>query len=136
MQDYLARFLIESFNFPNNIIVKPLDIDENGRYWMLSNGQVLSVCREQPHYKVFQEDRGYKYIKANGKKLYLHRLYAMTFNVIPEKEMLFNNCEVHHLDFNKYNNELSNLCILTPEKHRAIHSIQRKLKKWEKENNI
>lgn len=34
--------------------------------------------------------------------------------------------EVHHLDFNRYNNSLDNLIWLTPEKHRIIHKFYNK----------
>lgn len=137
MPDYLSRAIFEGLQLPKNVILKAIEADEDGRYWILSDGRVLSVCREKPYYKNFTDDgNGYLYIKINNKKCYQHRLLALNFNLDKQKEKNKEQYEVHHLDFDKSNNELSNLCLVPPSKHRAIHSIHRRIEKWEKENNI
>lgn len=130
MPDYVERVIRESFNLPDNVIMK--SIDEEGRYWITSDGRVLSVVREQPRYKHFTDNgEGYLYTEIDGKKQYLHRLLALTFNADKEKEPIKYSLEVHHLDRNRANNDLSNLCLLTKERHRQIHDIWRKLDSWE-----
>jgi hypothetical protein len=44
MPDYVERVIVESFNLPPNVILKSLD--EEGRYWITSDGRVLSVVRD------------------------------------------------------------------------------------------
>ena len=109
-------------------------IDELGRYWITSDGRLLSVCGSVPVYRCFT-DKGkrYLYVDINNKSYSLHRLLAITFNGDKNKEKILDNCIVHHLDFDLSNNSLNNLCILTPEKHRAIHQIHRRIEKWEEE---
>lgn len=131
MPDYLNRIIIESLeNQDYNIILK--SIDDDGRYWISSDGKLISVCRDIARYKHFSydNDNGYLYTKINNKKIYLHRLLAFSFccdsNIIKNKKYY----EVHHLDRNKKNNNLNNLCIISKEKHNAIHNIWRKLDKW------
>ena len=128
MPDFLNRMIIEAFKLPPNTLLKSIDTDEQGRYWLLSDGRLLSVCREQPRYKVFTDNgNGYYYVDINGDRQYLHRLLAITFNTSQKKAKIINNCIVHHLDRDKNNNKLDNLCIMTSEKHRAIHRIWNKI---------
>lgn len=130
MPDYIERVILESFKLPSDIILK--SIDEAGRYWITSDGRVLSVVRNQPRYKHFTDNgEGYLYTEIDGKKQYLHRLLALSFNTDPRKEPIKNTMEVHHLDRDRANNELSNLCLLSKEDHRKIHDIWRKLDSWE-----
>ena len=130
MPDYLWRVIQESYNQPAPLIYKSIDIDEEGRYWITSDGRLLSVCREQARFKHFTDNgEGYYYTEIGGKKYYLHRLLAFSFNQDQEKEKIKDRCEVHHLDFDRSNNSLDNLCILTPEKHRLIHTL---FNRWEK----
>lgn len=130
MPDYLNRMIIEALKLPKNVILRSIDIDEQGRYWITSDGKLLSVCREKPLYKRFYDNgEGYYYTEINGKKYYLHRLLALSFNQNQEKKKI-KNCVVHHLDRNKDNNNLSNLCIVSKDKHQAIHSIWNKLDSW------
>lgn len=129
MVDYLGRMVRELHNIPNNVVLKSIDIDQLGRYWITSDGRILSVCREEPRYKNFTDNgQGYLYTELNGKKYYLHRLLAFLFNT--NKENIKDNYEVHHIDRNRKNNSLDNLCIVSPEKHKAIHSIWNKLDNW------
>ena len=132
MPDYLNRMIIEALTLPPNVSLRSLDFDEQGRYWITSDERLLSVCREQPIYKHFTDNgEGYYYTEIGGKKYYLHRLLALSFNQDQEKKKILDRCEVHHLDFDRSNNSLGNLCILTPEKHRLIHTLWNRWQKAE-----
>jgi hypothetical protein len=53
-------------------------------------------------------------------RLMLHNyIYESKYGVIP------NGFEIHHIDFNKLNNEISNLQLVTPSEHTKIHSLAR-----------
>ena len=132
MPDYLNRMICEALSLPPSIALS--SIDDQGKYWITSDGRVLSVCGDQPQYlKNNDNGKGYKKVKLNDEPYYLHRLLAICFNKSQEKKKLIPNCEVHHLDRNKDNLRLDNLCIVSPEKHRAIHSIWGKIDKWEQQ---
>lgn len=132
MPDYLNRMIIEALKIPSDVVLKSIDIDEHGRYWITSDGKILSVCREQPRYKgIYNNGEGYYYTDIGDSKYYIHRLLAITFNQDKSKEKILDNCEIHHLDRNKDNNALNNLCIVTKEKHRAIHKLWRMIDEWE-----
>ncbi len=129
MPDYLNRMINEALSLPPSVALS--QIDDQGRYWITSDGRVLSVCGNEPQYLNSQYSDGYEKIKLNGKWHYIHRLLAISFNQSEEKRKITKNCIVHHLDRDTINNSLDNLCILTPEKHRAIHNIWRFIDKWE-----
>lgn len=132
MPDYLQRVLEESYKQSVPMIYKNISFDDEGRYWITSDGRLLSVCREKSRYKHFTDNgEGYYYTEIDNKKYYLHRLLALSFNVVSEKEQIIEHCEVHHLDFNRFNNSLDNLCILTPEKHKLIHTLWNRWQKSE-----
>lgn len=128
MPDYLSRMIFENFNLPPDIALAC--VDKQGRYWITSDGRLLSVCRDSPRYlKFFDNGNGYLYVDFDNERHYLHRLLAVAFNQDKEKQKLIDskNFDVHHLDFDKSNNSLENLCILTPKEHRAIHAQKNKL---------
>lgn len=129
MKDYLNRMINEALHLPPSVALS--QIDDEGKYWITSNGKVLSVCGNEPQYLNTYDNDGYEKIKLNGDQHYIHRLLALRFNQSEEKRKIIKNCIVHHLDRNNSNNSLDNLCILTPEKHRAIHRIWRFIDKWE-----
>ena len=113
MPDYLNRMIAAYLEMPSSVGLRSIDIDEEGRYWITSDGRLLSVVREQPLYKhFFDNGDGYYYTEIAGKKYYLHRLLALSFNQDPNKEKIKDNCEIHHLDRNRDNNDLSNLVSL------------------------
>ena len=132
MPDYLWRVIQESYNQPTPLTYRSVDIDQQGKYWITSDGRLLSVCRSRPHWKRFTDNgEGYYYTVIGENKYYLHRLLALSFNQDEEKEKIKDRCEVHHLDFDRSNNSLDNLCILTPEKHRIIHTLWNRWQKAE-----
>lgn len=100
--------------------------DELGCYWLSCDGDLISFCRNEPHRMKFLDNgSGYFYTEIKGKKYYLHRLLAKVFNENKAKDRI-HPYEVHHIDFNKTNNSLDNLCIISGQKHRTIHSLYRK----------
>lgn len=46
MPDYLERAVILSLSLPKDKILKSLDIDNEGRYWISNKGEIISVVRE------------------------------------------------------------------------------------------
>lgn len=59
------------------------------------------------------------------------RGYVMEHIYIFEKETgieVPKNCSIHHLDGNKQNNDISNLCLMSFKGHTAYHNKERKLK--------
>ena len=59
----------------------------------------------------------YKRIKINGKNLMVHRyVYECANGPIPT------NMIVHHVDGDKFNNELSNLVLMTDQQHSEHHN--------------
>lgn len=58
--------------------------------------------------------------------------YVMEHIYIFEKETgieVPKNCAIHHLDGNKQNNDISNLCLMSFKGHASYHNKERKLKK-------
>ena len=135
MVDYLQRAITVFLMEPAAVSFRTFDKDEQGRFWISTDGRLLSVCRDQALWKSFQDNgKGYYQTKINGKTYYLHRLLAFTFNADEEKKSISiddDNYEVHHCDFNRQNNDLGNLCIMTRQKHQAIHRLYNKLKSME-----
>ena len=77
---------------------------------IFSNGTVSGA-------NIFIEN-GYEYFNFEGKRVAVHRIIAQYFlnqgNSIEE-------LDVHHIDFNRNNNNVNNLLILTKQRHVALH---------------
>lgn len=69
--------------------------------------------------------------RKNSKYVYLHSVVMCESLGITEIPKGF--C-VHHIDGNKTNNDISNLCLLTVEAHSKLHQIQRKMCKGPETN--
>ena len=95
---------------------------------------------------VFITNWGYKKIYhpthpfARGKYVFEHRLIAERFLLddinsimINDKKYLSNDYVVHHIDFNRQNNNVSNLCVMKKEDHVSFHNSLKKIKR-NKEN--
>ena len=46
MPDYLNRMINEALTLPPNVALVSVDLDQQGRYWITSDGRLLSVCRD------------------------------------------------------------------------------------------
>ena len=130
MTDYLNRIVNYAIQ-SNDKTIRCIDLaDDCGKYWINEKCEVISLCFEYPLImQVYDDGPGYKYIKLHDKKYYLHRLFAFTFNADKQKKIIpieNRSFEVHHMDFNRYNNELSNLCIMQQRKHKTIHNLYNK----------
>lgn len=138
--DQLSKVVFASLNLPLNVVMRDTQIDDNGRYWITSDGRLISLCDDQPFYRKFSDNgNGYLQVVIGNNKYYLHRLLALSFNADPNKEAIKYRLEVHHLDFDKSNNSLSNLVLIDSKKHHAIHNIWKRIKSYEnsiKENVI
>lgn len=62
---------------------------------------------------------GYKVVTINGKTYSIHRLVASAF--IQPLDFKDRSIQVHHIDENKSNNNLSNLKVMTLEEHCKLH---------------
>ena len=127
MKDIIDRILQYSLDNPCPMYktINFID-DKQGCYWLSPYGDLISFYNDVPHRMKFNNNgRGYYYTTIRGKKFYLHRLLAKVYNEDKRKNNI-HPYVVHHLDFNRKNNRLDNLCIMTPEKHRKIHSLYNK----------
>ena len=95
--------------------------DMNSRYFISSEGRVLSLCLDG--YKLirpFISGDGYYYVdlRKDGKdqKCGVHRLVAKAFLDNPENKPI-----VHHKDTDRKNNKVTNLQWTTQEEHTAAH---------------
>ena len=62
--------------------------------------------------------KDYKKCNYNGKRIYAHRAIAMaTLGIVLGTDMI-----VHHKDGNKFNNDPSNLVVMTNAEHSKYHS--------------
>jgi hypothetical protein len=64
-------------------------------------------------------DKGYKEYRINGKIVYEHR--DIMEKHLKRKLLPFPKEIVHHIDGNKLNNHISNLCIMSASKHASMH---------------
>lgn len=85
---------------------------------LVMNGEIVQFRKKT--------DNGYwvNTSKKAGSILYLHReKYKQEFGLTEEQ---IKGYEVHHIDGNKDNNDISNLKLLTKEEHQKIHSTRNK----------
>jgi hypothetical protein len=74
---------------------------------------------------VYTDENGYKRANIKHSDL-IHRQVAYKHIYLKNKEnypLRFSDYVIHHKDGNKQNNKVSNLQILTPEEHEAIHGF-------------
>ena len=129
-KDLLEQLINYSISNPEERIIKEVNVEgAQGRYFITTSGKALSLCGNrivelQPN----DNGKGYKYITICGKNYYIHQLVACAFI----KDYDSTEKQIHHLDRNKDNNELSNLLPLSPTQHQLIHKY---LNKWENAEN-
>lgn len=78
-------------------------------YFISSDGKVFDVDGIEQSLRIH---RGYVYFKRKT----IHRLVAKLFI-----SNFWNGCEIHHIDFDKNNNTVTNLQCLTRKEHVEIH---------------
>lgn len=130
---YYTKLLNLLINFTMNYsqkyeIWKEID-NTSGRYFISNRGRALSLCKGRYYLlQPFQKD-GYQYISIrydyDEKKTdeRINRLVAKAF--IPNPE---NKPDVHHIDTNRNNNDVSNLVWLTDAEHHKAHRLLKKKK--------
>ena len=101
--------------------------DSKGKYFVSNKGRIKSYAYyEATILNPFDTRQGYKRVSLwlDGKRhdLLVHRLVALCFLPNPERP----DFQIHHIDFNPRNNDISNLVYLSPTEHRKIHSERTK----------
>lgn len=93
-------------------------IDQEGTYFVHGDGEVSHYNRETDEISILKpyKIKGYDMVKIHGKNYSVARLVAENFVFNPNHAP-----EVHHKDFNKANNRMSNLKWVTRQEHMAIH---------------
>lgn len=90
-------------------------------YSVLDEGEVRND-RTQKILKPYENNKGYLRVKIDGKHLFIHRIVLETF--VGKRK----NKQVNHKDYNRKNNQLSNLEWMTA-KENAKH--RREKKTWD-----
>lgn len=106
-----------------------------GNYFYSNKGRVLSVCKGYPHILKQQKcGGGYLYTTPfyDGKKHNLRTNIIVATLFLDKPKDNSKVYEVHHIDRDRTNNDVSNLIFLTIEEHKEIH---RKLNQQENEKN-
>lgn len=132
--------LLGQYHFEDNEVLAELSkYDCNERYYITNTGKVFSLCGNDWIMKKPQldYDDGYYYVDIyeDGKRTRkrIHQLVIEAF--MPSIEL--SGLEIHHIDTDKSNNNLSNLLPLTREQHIQIHKYLNRQKQGikEEENN-
>lgn len=85
--------------------------DEKGRYQKTTSGEMFDGV------SVYEDAKGYKFIWLDGKGVRLHVLVWERVNGAKPKGN-----EIHHIDGDKGNYDLSNLQLLTHSAHQRVHA--------------
>ena len=96
--------------------------DSKGKYWISDKARIKSYAHSEAYLlNPFDTKQGYKRVSLwlDGERhdYLVHRLVCLCFLPNPERA----DYQIHHIDFNPSNNELSNLCYLSPSEHRKLH---------------
>lgn len=108
-------------------------IDNTNGYYLVSNCGRVKSFKGYEAKLLSQRIHNKKYYRTDivvdglERSMLVHKLVAMTF-LINDKGQ---DAEIHHKDFNSFNNNVDNLQYLTVAEHRKIHNEHRK---GEKEN--
>jgi hypothetical protein len=76
--------------------------------------------------KTYIDEKGYLRFKDSGKLVHRWVAHKYIYPKSPKHGMPFGHYQVHHIDNNKLNNDVSNLQIVTERQHAEIHNIPRK----------
>ena len=116
------------YEMPKDTELKEIP-DTNGYYFIQSNGQVISLYGKKARILKPQKNGSkYLYVKICGKNKKIHRLVAQAFIQNTENKPI-----IHHIDSNKYNNEMSNLTWATAKENSQEFQKYKRSQK-EKEN--
>lgn len=91
----------------------------------------------QNHQKSIYYEGRYYYPRENGYYYNSHlRKYLHQMVWITERGPIPRGYEIHHKDFNRENNDISNLDCISSEEHRKLHAdvLTEENKQWRKEN--
>lgn len=100
------------------------------QYLISADGRVYST-KSNRLLTIHVNNKGYCYVtfsmgsKRSNKNLLLHRLVCFMFGDLPSLDSCL---EVNHKDYNKKNNSLENLEVLTSEQHRIQTYIDKGFK--------
>lgn len=97
-------------------------------YWISSKGRVKSKAGYKAKILKTTATNGYEkvdiMIEGQRQTRLVHRLVAAAFLMQPEDIEM----QIHHKDFNKYNNNADNLEWVTKQKHSKIHKERKEQK--------
>ena len=83
--------------------------------------EIIDDCHQKFNGIVFGKTKSGHYRKIFNEHLFLHRyVYESHYGKIPDGDYV-----IHHKDFNKDNNDISNLQLLTRGEHTKIHESTR-----------
>ncbi len=124
---YNKTFCIDNIQNEQNEVWK--QIKGTNEYFISNHGRIKSYKRyESIILKPWKNRKNNSYfmvkLTINGitKNYLLHRLVAITFDPRQDTE----NYQVHHKDFNPWNNHADNLKWVTKEEHKRIHDQHNK----------
>lgn len=103
----LEEDIFVPINYVRNDGVKISDncwINKKGEIWLRNTNRIIEVGHYKPN------SHGYVRLPLENKNVFLHQLVGYTFLINPDKSIY---TVVNHLDHNKENNNLNNLCFLT-----------------------
>lgn len=129
--DKLSKLIFFTYyNSLPNEVWKEIDKDE--RYFVSSQGRVLSLCHSQPLLLTpwdNQKGKGYLYVDLGAKhfpqKPSVHSLVAKAF-IPKEKE---SQTQIHHKNGNRHDNRLENLQRVEPKEHAQLDKERREKEK-------
>lgn len=111
-------------------------------YWINPNGIIFHKDLKRSddqitynlaisYYDMKGRGDGYFEIKLNGKLYFVHRLVAATYLDMP----YYSKMDVHHIDLDNTNNNVSNLLVLSHSDHMKLHHKIRRENKKQFNNN-
>lgn len=123
--ELIDRLINYALNNKEELIIKEIEVEDAcGRYFITRSGKIISLCKEEAaELQPMDNGKGYKKVQIGSKSYYVHRLVSKSFLIYDEEDK-----EIHHIDRNRANNDISNLLPTDRKKHRLIHSL---LDKWE-----
>ncbi len=125
---YGKNFCIDNIQDRKGEVWKEIE-NTNSIYYISNCGRVKSLQGYQAKIlKPIITEKGYRRVTIVQNNISIkpriHRLVAIAF--LDEEKAKNIDYEVHHIDKNKHNNNLSNLLLLTKDEHYKIHNQEKK----------